>query len=97
MIKNKIKQFKFDSSSSGENLTITGYNIKRIGIQGPPKTLFYFNGMENNLIEIGSTGIFELDLLDTSGDISKVTIDTIPTLNGNEKVIVDILYQQYIE
>lgn len=93
MIKNKIKQFKFEAPGS-EKLEINDYVIKRIGIQGPPKTTFYFNGNQNNLIEIGSTGIFELDLLDTAGDITRFNLVNI---ESGKKVIVDILYQEYYE
>ena len=104
---NKVKQYRFYSSGAAENqpsrATATAFAsgsvfntlpTTQLGVQSLPGTKCYLNeGAEPILI--GSTGIYELDL-NNSTEISKITFDvaSINTINNSAGayLIVDILY-----
>lgn len=68
--------------------------IIQLGIQAPPGTIFYINGSDNKMM-IGSSGVFELDLLNKTS-ISGLRFDqkSIDLVQENDSafIIVDILY-----
>lgn len=89
--------------------TYTG--ITQIGIQGAPGTRFWLNNAQQSShpeplkgIVLNWTGIFEIDLSDTGGEINSIIFDPSSSnlykgteqLDGtnpdNYKLIVDILY-----
>lgn len=69
-------------------------SIFQLGIQAPPGTIFYINGSSNQII-VGSSGIFELDLLNKTA-ISSLRFDSKSIAfiqeNNSSFIIVDILY-----
>ena len=70
--------------------------ICQLGVQGMPGTEFYLNGATSGVI-VGNTGIYELNvenLVEISGmKISKQTLDNIDNANGNQYIIIDLLYE----
>ena len=71
--------------------------ITSIGIQSLPGTKFYLNGSLNPII-LGISGIFELDVSNTSATINNLRIDQdsmnlIKTLD-NGYLIIDIIYEE---
>lgn len=81
------------------------YNVIQLGIQGAPGTRFWLNdaqGSDNSDVAAGIvlnwTGIFEIDLTGTGGEINSISFDgeddTKNLYRGqNVKLIVDILYE----
>lgn len=51
-----IKQFK--------NNGVTGFKIYEFGVQAPPGSVIIFNEDDQNMVTIGSTGIFQAELND---------------------------------
>ena len=84
---------KFIEKIEESTLEITDYNkIVQLGIQAPPGSHFRINGENtdsNGDIEIGTTGMFELDLKDTNTYITSITV----TATVGSQIIVDILYE----
>lgn len=85
---------------------INSYSVVQMGIQAPPGTMIIINGLNiqsNNAIEIGQTGIFEINLKDNNTYISYLSM-AIPSalLDSNNllkegkvcDVIIDILYEE---
>ena len=68
----------------GPYITRSGNGIEKFGIQAAPGTKFIIN--ETVSIEVGKTGIYELD--------NKVNITSlkIEDFNGNEKILIDFVY-----
>lgn len=74
-------------------------NVKKIGIQGTPGWFFNFNNDLDNKIMIGYTGIFEIDISNTGGDINSMDFYW-PIKNKDGELIVeegnlivDIIYE----
>lgn len=105
----KIKQYAYHEEAGSTTDLVGGVNIfnglsvVQLGIQAPPATLFSINGVltqANSGIEIGATGIFELDLKDSNTYITSLYIQ-LPEeyIDGNNvvkkdfDVIIDILYE----
>ena len=84
---------KFVEKIEDSTLEIVDYNkIVQLGIQAPSGSHFIINGENtdsNGDIEIGITGIFELDLKDTNTYITSVAV----TAPVGSQIIVDILYE----
>ena len=78
------------NKSSDENV-IKEYNpVVKLGIQGPSGTSFTINN--GSPIQIGTYGIYELDLIGLGGQIKSLVFTSI----GDEgSVIVDIVYESY--
>lgn len=79
---------------SGDIFDKTGKSsITHLGIQASPGTTFFLN-RSNNPIQIGKTGIYEIDLSGygfiTSIIFSNTTLDTVNEDNG---IIMDIIYE----
>ena len=55
-----------------ENVLDQDETVIQIGIQAKPNTQFYFNGYIENVISIGATGIYELDLTDCDALITEL-------------------------
>lgn len=74
-------------------------NITQLGIQTLPGTKFYLNDGINPII-VGSTGIYELDLVGVT-TITKLTFneDSLKTIENlpNAYLIIDIIYEGTIE
>lgn len=105
----KIKQYSYHGEANsiteltgGVNI-FDGLSVVQLGIQAPPATLFSINGVlaqADSGIEIGTTGIFELDLKDLNTYITSLYIQ-LPKEYINENnmilkdfdIIVDILYE----
>ena len=70
-------------------------SISQIGIQTLPGTKIYLNNGHEPII-IGATGIFELDVSNTTATISSVRIDqeSMQTIKDNELgyLIIDLVY-----
>ena len=105
----KIKQFVFygDGNNNNEPKSINawtgnllaGYSlVSHLGIQGAPGTGFYLNN-GGDLITIGSTGVYELDLTGighlTSLYFNKsILVEKYNNhINPNHRLIVDIVYE----
>lgn len=76
MAKKMVHQ-KIISKDSSE-YSIQDNNIIYLGIQGPPGICFSLNESidgSNNILMIGATGVFELDLENTSAYISKIEFE----------------------
>lgn len=73
------------------------FPIRKIGIQSLPGTRFRFNA-NLDWIMIGATGLYELDLLDSSASIVDLKFDrnslTSIHENQNAYLIIDILYEE---
>ena len=107
----QIKQFRYYSSTDKRNYPsnaisfsiLTAGNlfnnhgiITHLGIQGIPGTKFYLNNSDY-AIEIGYTGIYELDLTN-QGYIHEIRFDktslSLYDLDENkERLIIDIVYE----
>ena len=75
-------QFKITSDDSMSNNLIKNFKAYRIGIQAEPGAQFIFNSNEattNNIITIGRTGIYELDLTNTPAAITSIYLSYRPT------------------
>ena len=95
-----IKQSGKEDKEINDLLTteILGKNerVVQIGIQGSPKTEFYFNGNKENKILIGSTGIYELDLTNCGSAITSLHFTNIETSGieeGFPVILIDYLYE----
>ena len=74
-------------------------NAIKIGIQSLPGTKFYLNSLEDGII-LDHTGVYELDLTNTSTTISYLSFDPdslkrISDIN-NAVLIIDILYYEAV-
>lgn len=79
------------------------YNVTQLGIQGAPGTRFWLNdAQESNNSDVAAgivlnwTGIFEIDLTGTGGEINSISFDSENTnlyVGQGVKLIVDILYE----
>lgn len=85
---------KDDGATKKNLLTDYGPALK-IGIQGLPGTVFHLNDNLGGEIMIDHTGVYELDLRDTTASISTLYFesDSLITINrvGNAPLIVDVL------
>lgn len=103
----KIKQFRYSNFNPpplSENLFLvndaysTTYPVVQLGIQAPPGTKILINAVDtsaNSDIEIGYTGIFELDLRDANTYITWLSILNIPGFETYEEweIFIDFLYE----
>ena len=73
------------------------YPIIQLGIQGIPGTKFYLN-TNIDPVFLGASGIYELELIDTSTSIIdlRFDIETLKLVNSspNGYLIIDIIYQE---
>lgn len=79
------------------------YNVTQLGIQGAPGTRFWLNdAQESNNSDVATgivlnwTGIFEIDLTGTGGEINSISFDSENKnlyVGQGIKLIVDILYE----
>lgn len=74
-------------------------SVVKLGIQTLPGTIFYIN--ENSLdkgIVVDHTGVYELDLTDTTLRLGMLYFDPLSLINisnvDNASLIVDILYEK---
>ena len=101
MIK-KVYQFVYDKSNPNNDF-INGhlldkyYPVTQLGIQTAPGVKFSINN--GGLIEIGTTGIYELDLQGGLGQISSLNFDSnsienfLKTNENYNTILVDIIYE----
>ena len=68
-------------------------SVSHLGIQASPGTTFFLNG-DNNPIQIGKTGIFEIDVTGY-GTINSIilTETSLNTVNEDNGIIIDIIYE----
>jgi hypothetical protein len=90
-----LNALKEDIGEDKKNL-LSNYNgAKKIGIQGLPGTVFYLDDSTPEGIMIDHTGIYELDLRDTTVTINSLYFDgeSLATISkvGNASLIVDAL------
>ena len=82
---------------SGDRIFGDYYPIIQLGIQGIPGSKFYLNGNLDPVF-LGASGIFELDLTNSSTTITALSFDreTIQLVNSNPDgyLIIDIVYQE---
>lgn len=99
----KIGQIQYDQQklpTLGENVfqNFGKMSVVQLGIQAPPGTRFLLNNTDFGIItdiEIGITGIFELDLKDANTIITwlsftKIQVPDNPAENWN--ILIDFLY-----
>lgn len=88
-----LQKTRLESGSAFDDYT----PIIQLGIQSLPGTKFYINANIDGVI-VGASGIYELDLTNTSGQITKLTFDpaTLETVNQCQDgyLVVDIMYQE---
>lgn len=101
----KLMQFCFSNDENKENrpsylnkgsLTRGGMfawygPVCQLGIQGPVGLRFYLNG-EPNPIQIGQTGIYELELNEARITSIRFNLDDIENLTG--MLLIDIVYEE---
>jgi hypothetical protein len=104
----KVKQFRYydDENNNITKNKLTGATsgllsdcspVIHLGIQTIPGTKIYINNMLESPLVIGATGIYELDLENTTGLIDNIKVDlesmniiaNIPTAY----IIIDIIYE----
>lgn len=96
-----IKQFIYDETikdtTPWRTNLLQDMAVSHLGIQGAPGTKFCINN-ENNSIEIGATGIYEIDLGDISGisylKFLNLVDNTSEDFSIDNKIIVDVIYQE---
>lgn len=101
----QIKYNKDNEPSPGENVFqgfAEGASIVQLGIQAPPGTRFLINNVSDTIvsdIEIGVTGIFELDLKNANTAITQLSFTSIKKPVSEEgnilpwDILVDYLYE----
>lgn len=71
--------------------------IIQLGVQALPGTKLYLNSNVDPII-LGSSGMYELDLTNSSATLSSLhfDVDSIDVINGNPDgyLLIDILYQE---
>lgn len=86
-----------DHEREQKNLLSDYGNVVQLGIQGLPGTVFYLSESTPRGITIDHTGIYELDLRDTTARISSLYFKEDSLINiakvDNAVLIVDVLYQ----
>lgn len=67
--------------------------ITHLGLQATPGTTFFLN-KERNPIQIGKTGIFEIDV-DGYGLITSISFgeETLSKVHEGDGIIIDIIYE----
>lgn len=102
----KIGQFRYSSGKTPAPINTNVFSVQgaqsaqvypvlQVGIQAPAGTLILLNGLDstaNSDIEIGYTGIFELDLKNANTYITWLSIKSIPNPE-NYDIIIDFLYE----
>ena len=82
---------------SGDRIFGDYYPIIQLGIQGIPGSKFYLNGNLDPIF-LGASGIFELDLTNSSTTITALNFDKEATelVNANPDgyLIIDIVYEE---
>ncbi len=106
MVKN-VKQFRYYSTDSQYNTNDLNFfktsinfvqyaPIVHLGIQTIPGVQFYLNGNHNPMV-VGATGIYELDLENTTGLIQSIYFDdkSLNIINNipTAYLIMDIIYE----
>ena len=87
-----------DSSTLSSGSAFQDYTpVIQLGVQTLPGTKFYLNANQDPII-VGSSGIYELDLSETSTVITSIKFD-MPTLdlitqNPDGYLIIDIIYEE---
>lgn len=103
----KIMQFSFSNNENQanrpSNLTkekLAGQNIFKdygavcqLGIQGPTGLRFYLNGGTSS-IQVGQTGIYELELSEARITSIRFNLDDIENLTGT--LLIDIVYEEAV-
>ena len=86
-------------SGQTTNLLANYGSAIKIGIQGLPGTKFFLNSLTNGII-LDHTGIYELDLTNTTTTISSLyfAADSLKRISDaeNASLIVDILYYEAV-
>lgn len=89
----KIKQFRYpDTTVQWKNNVFSDLDgeVTQLGIQAPSGTKFYLNGF-NNELQVGCTGIYELDLEGLT-TLTQLSFDS-GSLDNAETIIVDVIYR----
>lgn len=103
----KIMQFSFSNDENqanrpsdltkeklaGQNIFEDYGTICQLGIQGPTGLRFYLNG-GTDPIQIGQTGIYELELREARITSIRFNLDDIESLAG--MLLIDIVYEEVI-
>lgn len=84
------------TTSEKKNLLSNYGSAIKVGIQGLPGTIFYLNNSTPRGIVIDHTGVYELDLRNTTTTIDTLYFDPTSLQNiskiDNASLIIDILY-----
>lgn len=92
--KNYPQDLNATQMANGEIFSLTGKgSITHLGLQASPGTTFYLNRCDNP-IQIGKTGIYEIDV-SGYGYITSImfTDDTLANVNEDDGIIIDIVYE----
>lgn len=88
-----LKAPKLESGSAFDDYT----PIVQLGIQTLPGVKFYINANVDGII-VGASGVYELDLTNTSGQITKLSFDpaSLKTINScwDGYLVVDLMYEE---
>lgn len=106
---NNARNYPNDNPEQGKNVWIkesenhllSNYgNVIKLGIQGLPGTKFFLNNLSNGIV-IDHTGVYELDLTNTTAVISSLYFDPVSLTRiseiDNAVLIVDILYYEAVK
>lgn len=86
----RAKQYTYKSEDTNWHSILRGESVIALGIQGPAGTKFYLNGNANDIITLGATKIYELDLRNGLGTIIELQIQAVEV---GDQVMIDILYE----
>lgn len=93
----KIKQFRYpaDTTVQWRDNVFSDLDgeVTQLGIQAPSGTKFYLNGFntEDNALQVGCTGIYELDLEGLT-TLTQLRFNSNSLANA-ETIIVDVIYR----
>ena len=70
-----------------------GEKIVRLGIQSAPGTQFCINGLKDDYISIGFTGIYEINFKDLGISVVSITVKPKELDQQTYNTIVDIIWE----
>ena len=84
-----IKQNIITPTTTTRSVSEGNAYLIQLGIQGLPGTEFYLDNNYNNTIQLGFTGIYEINFKDLN-----ILVKTITVKNSTQNVIVDTIWEE---